>query len=373
VILTYSKEQQCDLLVLGASGHEYPWHSPISETARRVAHEAACAVMLVRASALQRPVRDTMTTSVASVAKSTPLSEVVSYLIERGVKVLPVVNDEQRVLGVITLGYLLTHDQTFRRLDLQRVASTQHLGQYVHHLFTAEKTAGDVMRKRPLVISEDATLEAAAQRMISQGVTRMPVVNAEGKLVGMLDQEDLLRSYTDLPHTSSTGGGEEGIQQVSQPRTVGEAHLSQVPLVALGTPLPEVLRQVQETPLRRVIVIDSDGKAIGVIADLDILASRGLAARRNPILALAGRFSLRIPEDVFRRRSPSGPLTAQQVMRPHLFSVTPATPVAEAVRLMLAQQIKRLVVVDEGGKPLGLVDRQQLLRWLIEGDAPPSV
>jgi CBS domain-containing protein len=369
VILNYSKEQQCDLLVLGASGREYPWHSPISETARRVANEAACAVMLVRSSALQRPVRKIMTSTVARVTKLTPLSEVVSYLIERGVKLLPVVSDEQRVLGVITLGYLLTHDQTFRRLDLQRVTSTEHLGQYVRRLFTAEKTAGDVMRRRPLVVRDDDTLESAAQRMVAQNVTRMPVVNAEGKLVGMLDQADILRSYTDLPQTSDMGPGGD-MQQASPPQQVGEAVLSHVPLVALGTPLPEVLHQVQQTPLRRVIVIDSDGKAVGVIADLDILASRGLAVRRNPILALAGRFSLRVPEDLFGRRSSSGPLTAQQVMRPRLFAVTPTTPAAEAVRLMLAHGIKRLVVVDERGRPLGLVDRQQLLRSLLGG--PPS-
>ena len=93
-----------------------------------------------------------------------------------------------------------------------------------------------------------------------------------------------------LDHVLAPVGGEAAV-------AVGEAQLSQVPLVALGTPLPEVLHQVQETPLRRVIVIDSDGKAVGVIDDLDILASRGLAARRNPILALAGRFSVFVPTD----------------------------------------------------------------------------
>ncbi len=370
VILDYIKGQPCDLLVLGATGHDYSWHPTLSETARRVAHEAPCAVMLVRSSALQRPVRDIMKTEMARVTKSAPLSKVVSSLIEGGVKLLPVVSDEQRVLGVITLGHLLTHDQTFRRLDLRQVASTEHLGQYVRQLFTAEKTAAEVMNEHPLVVKDDITLEVAAQRMISQHITRMPVVNGAGKLVGLLDQADILRYYTDLPRVSEMGLGEEGMKQVSRPRTVGEALLSHVPHVALGTPLSEVLQRVQATPLRRVIVIDENGKAVGVIADLDILASRGLAVRRNPILALAGRFQLHIPEDLFRRRSSSGPLTAQEVMRPRLFSVTPATPLAEAVHLMLAHRIKRLVVVDESGKPLGLVGRQQLLRSLLEGDTP---
>ncbi|HLG74840.1 MAG TPA: CBS domain-containing protein [Ktedonobacteraceae bacterium] len=62
-----------------------------------------------------------------------------------------------------------------------------------------------------------------------------------------------------------------------------------------------------------------------------------------------------------------GPVTVRQVMRPRLFAVTPAAPVLEAVRIMLVHQIKRLVVVDDGGKPLKFVDRQQLLRSLIEG------
>ena len=121
-----------------------------------------------------------------------------------------------------------------------------------------------------------------------------------------------------------------------------------------------------------MIVVDDEGRAVGVIADRDILASRGLRTQQNPIVALAGRFSLSIPEELFRRRSSSGPLTAQQVMRPRLFAVTPATLITEAVHLMLTHQIKRLVVVDEVGKPLGLVDRQQLLRSLVEGGARPE-
>jgi predicted transcriptional regulator len=39
---------------------------------------------------------------------------------------------------------------------------------------------------------------------------------------------------------------------------------------------------------------------------------------------------------------------------------------------MVTHRIKRLVVIDETGKPLGLVDRQQLLRALIEGETAPG-
>ena len=369
VILDYSKEQHCDLILLGATGHEHHWPPTPSGTAHKVVNEALCSVMLVPPSALRLPVRQIMATEVVRVTPQTPLAEVVSHLIEGGIKLLPVVNHEQRVLGVITLGYLLTHNNVFRRLDFQQITSTQQVGHYIRSLFTAEKSAGEIMNRHPLVVKDEDMIEAAALRMISQQITRVPVVNGKGKLVGMLDQASLLHYYTDFPTDLKTVPPKESVQLGSHLQVVGGIPLSQVPIIALDTQLAEVLHQVQETPLRRVIVVDSAGKAVGVIADSDILAARGLATRHNPLMALAGRLSLGIPEELFHRRSSTGPLVAREVMRPHLYAVTPATPVTEAIHLMLAHQIKRLVVVDEGGKPLGLVERQPLLRSLLERGA----
>jgi CBS domain-containing protein len=190
-------------------------------------------------------------------------------------------------------------------------------------------------------------------------------VDARGKLVGLLSQAALLHYYSGFPESSEARPPREDAPPEKDAGTVGEAILSQVPLVVAATPLLEVLRLVQETPLRRVIVIDHEGRALGVIGDRDLLAAHGITTHHHPLLALAGRFSLRLPEALFRRRLSQGVLTAQQIMRPHLFAVTPKTATGEAIRIMLAHQIKRLVVVDEAGRPLGLVDRQQLLRSLI--------
>lgn len=361
-------EGNYDLFILGATGQEHPWSSTTGGTARKVANETRCAVLLVRPSISQQRVRDLMTTEVASVRLHTFLPEVITQLIERGVKLLVVVNEEEQVLGIITLGHLFTRHEAYRNLDLLQVTDDpEKVVRYLRQFLATEKSAGDVMVAHPLVLMEDTTMEDAARWMIAQRITRMPVVNTNQQLVGMLDQANLLRYYTDFSGTSEIKTGTEGEQHAARPRIVGEAAISKAPVVSLSTPLFEVLRQVQETTSRRVIVADSSGKAVGVIADKDILAAQGLKTHRNPVMALAGRFSLRIPEEVFRRRSSPGLQTAQQAMRPHLYAVTPATPVAEAVRLMLAHQIKRLVVVDEKGKPLGFVDRQQLLRSLVEG------
>jgi nucleotide-binding universal stress UspA family protein/predicted transcriptional regulator len=368
VLIASAREGNYDLLIAGATGQEHPWSNTTGGTARKVANETQCAVLLVRPSTSQQRVRDVMETAVASVRSETPLPEVITQLVEHGVKLLVVANEEQRVLGVITLGHLLTRHEAYRHLDLLQVTDdAEKVAQYLHQFLATEKTAGDVMVAHPLVLTEETTMEDAARWMIAQRITRMPVVDTQQKLVGMLDQATLLRSYRDVTVRAERRTSTDGAQYAVQPRTVGEAAISKVPVVSPDTPLFEVLRQVQETPLRRVIVVDGNGTAVGVIADRDILAARGLQARRNPLMELAGRFSLRIPEEVFRSRSSSGLQRAQQVMRPRLYAVTPATPVAEAVRLMLAHEMKRLVVVDEAGEPLGLVDRQQLLRSLVEG------
>lgn len=368
LMTTVAREKSVDVVVLGATGQEHPWNPTTGGTARKVANEAPCAVLIVRPRAMRLYVRDVMASDAAAVTPETDLSEVIRKLVDEGEKILVVTRDDRRVSGVITLGQLLSRDDVLQSLDLPRAARTAHLHHYVDQLFTTEttKTAADVMNMYPLVIADDVSLDEAARRMDSEQVTRMPVVNTLQQFVGVLDQAHLLQYFADQPETPETAANET-MQPPALPRAVGECVLWQAPLLTSDTPIFEVLRQIQETPSRRAIVVDGDGKAIGVIADSDILAARGLMTRHNPVMALAGRLSLRFPEEFLRRASSSGPLVAQQVMRPRLFSVPPVTPVAEAVRLMLEHRIKRLVVVDEQGKPLGLVDRQQLLRTLIEG------
>lgn len=367
-ITAAARDKGVDLVVLGATGQEHPWSAITGGTARKVANAAACAILIVRPLTRSLHVRDVMNAGVVPVMADTGLSEVVDRLVSGGERLLIVVDDQRRVIGVITLGHLLSHEAVTRQLDLRRAAGTGHLDQYVDRLVATSstvQTAADVMKRHPLVVADNVAIEDAARRMDAEHLTRMPVVDATQQMVGVLDQAHLLSYFAAQPVVAEATTTNPS--SMDSPRLIGECVLAQTPLVSAETPLFEALRQIQETPIRRVIVVDGAGKAIGVIADSDILAARGLITRQNPVLALAGRFSLRFPEEFLRRLSSSGPLTSQQVMRPRLFAVTPATPVAEAVQLMLAHHIKRLVVVDDQGKPLGMVARQQLLRAFLEG------
>src|SRR2546428_1898996 len=121
------------------------------------------------------------------------------------------------------------HGESFRRLDLQRAMTTTHLSQHVDRVFTMERTAADVMIRHPSVLKDDTTMEAAARWMISRHVTRMPVVDADEKLVGMLDQSALLHSYAGLSGAvdprfiAGSMPAEAFAQQADHPQIVGEA------------------------------------------------------------------------------------------------------------------------------------------------------
>src|SRR6266487_6690923 len=172
---------------------------------------------------VQREVRPyLMETQVASVRPNAPLSEVIMYLIERGMKLLVVTNEEQHVSGVITLGHLLTQQDAYRHLDLlQMTGDAAKVAEFLLQFLTTEKTAVDVMITHPFVLTDSTTTENAARWMTVQHVTRMPVVDANGKLVGMVDQAHLLRYYTDLPEISERQAGTTGAQRTPRPRTIG--------------------------------------------------------------------------------------------------------------------------------------------------------
>jgi len=103
-------------------------------------------------------------------------------------------------------------------------------------------------------------------------------------------------------------------------------------------------------------VLDGHGKAAGLISDADVVTRIQPAHQPGVLAALLGT-----------ARAPSSDVTAVELMSAGVLSAGPETTLVEAVKLMVSAQRKWLVVVDEGGHPLGLVDRHILLRAMTSG------
>ena len=328
-----------------------------------MANEAPCGVLVIRPPLLARRVRDVMTRDVASVVATAPLAEAVELLVQRGIKAVPVLDEERHVVGIITGGDLLARGRLGLRLSVQQDLSQEEFAEQLLALRTAGQTIREVMTPNPLTIGPDASLDEAIHLMVTRNLKRLPVADSQGRLAGILSRTDVLRQLAATPEPPTAVHGAMPLQA----RTAGEAMDPKVPVVPICTPIEVVLQRVLGAPSRRVVVVDQAGKAVGIVADRDLLAFADPAMRPSLLQALAGRLApQQVATDVLNPAHAHGPLTAADVMRQHVFSVTTETPTIEVIRLMVTRRVKRLVVLDAEGHPAGIIDRQRLLRSLVE-------
>jgi len=357
------------LIVVGATGHERPWSPTTGGTARKVANEASCAVLVVRPPLVARQVRHLMTRDAAAVSPEAATAQVVDLLIERGIKAVPVVDRERRVVGIITGGDLLIRGRLGLRLSVQRDLSQQEFADQIRALQASGLSASDVMTPNPLTIGTEATLDEAIHLMATRSLKRLPVTDKRGRLEGILSRTDLLRHLASAPEPPPKAHQALPIRA----RIVGEVMDSQVPTVTSTALAEVVLQQVLNTPLRRVVVVDQDGKALGMITDRDLLAYADPPLRPGLLRVLAGWVSFQQTDGaVAASLRASGPATATDLMKPQVFAVTEETPLIEAIRVMVTRRVKRIVVLDAEGRPVGIVDRQRLLQSLTGQDPVPS-
>ncbi|HET6533124.1 MAG TPA: CBS domain-containing protein [Actinoplanes sp.] len=137
-------------------------------------------------------VQDVMTRDVASVAPDTTYREVVDTLVDRRVSATPVVDDEGRVLGLVSEADLLHKIEAVGQTDRPRIVRSSRRAAAKAQAVTA----ADLMTAPAVTVSPETSVIAAARRLESERVKRMPVVDAEGRLVGIVSRRDLLRMHT---------------------------------------------------------------------------------------------------------------------------------------------------------------------------------
>jgi CBS domain-containing protein len=126
-----------------------------------------------------------------------------------------------------------------------------------------ELSAGDLMTIDPVVIALDAPIEEAEGLIRTRGVSGLPVVDADGALVGVVSQTDFMHlanpDVRRLIHHRPSG------------LRVGEV-MSRPPItVLLSTPLVEASRRMVAERVHRVVVVDDEQRPLGVLAAMDFV------------------------------------------------------------------------------------------------------
>jgi CBS domain-containing protein len=358
-LVEFAQEADVDLIILGATGHEHPWSLTMGGTAWRVTNEAPRAVIVVRPPRTARWVRDIMVRHVSTVSPHSSLAEVVRLLLRQGVKAVPVVDERRRVVGIITGGDLLTRAALEFRLSIQQELEAEAVARALHRIEIDGKTASDVMTPHPRTISADATLVTAIRTMSDRHIKRLPVVDDQGCLVAILSRADVLRAVA--AGAELIPENEEAVKPSPRARTVSDLMTTDVPTVKPEAPIDDVVYLILSSPWRRAVVIIPDGRVQGIITDRRLLTRAAADIRPKLLQALGDLF-----EAVASWRGTRKPLTAADLMYTNVFTVRVDEPIVHAIRVMMQQQVKRLVVVDADGRLQGIVDRQALLRSLAE-------
>ncbi len=352
----HAREVNANLLVIGATGLEHPWSVTLGGTATGVASEAPCSVLLVRSPRVALHVRDVMDRAVSSVTVDTELAEIVALLLRRDVKAVPVLDARRHVVGIITGGDLLERGDLDLRLSINLELDTETMGERLQALRQSRKSARDVMTSDVRTIDVDADLSTAIRLMASHRVKRLPVVDRDKHLVGIVSRADVLRALAALPEPAQ----HEARELPAIGRTVGDAAITDVPIVSPQTSADDVLAQVLDSPLRRVVVVDAEGKVLGLVTDRDALARASVDTRPWLVRMLRGQRTP-LPKPL---HTPGRPLTAADLMAPSLITVRSEDSLSHAIRLMMQHRVKRLIVVDADGRFRGLIDRREILRLL---------
>jgi acetoin utilization protein AcuB len=132
-------------------------------------------------------IKDWMTKDPITITESTSMIRAIHIMKERRFRRLPVVTDG-KLAGMVT-------DR-----DLKEASPSKATTLDVHELYylLAELQVKEIMSRNPVSVSQDDTVEHAAQIMLEHTISGLPVVDGNDQVVGIITQSDVFRAFMDI-------------------------------------------------------------------------------------------------------------------------------------------------------------------------------
>ncbi|PJF44935.1 MAG: hypothetical protein CUN55_01490 [Phototrophicales bacterium] len=128
-------------------------------------------------------VSEWMSSPVTTITPDTPITDAHQIMKEKNIRRLPVVGKQGKLVGIITIGDV--------REAKPSDATTLSIWE-MNYLLSKLKVE-KVMTKDPITVNQNAPILDAAQLMLEHKISGLPVVDDEGKLVGILTESDIFR------------------------------------------------------------------------------------------------------------------------------------------------------------------------------------
>lgn len=144
--------------------------------------------------------KEIMTKDVISVKSKDLVEDVIKILMEKNISGVPVVDDDNHVIGIVTEGDLIYRS---KKLRIPTFFSILDGYVFLESTKTIEKQlkkmvgyrVEDVMTTDVITVDEEQTVEEVATLMTKEKINRVPVV-ADEQLVGIISRRDIIRSYS---------------------------------------------------------------------------------------------------------------------------------------------------------------------------------
>ncbi|MDX1413474.1 MAG: CBS domain-containing protein [Candidatus Promineifilaceae bacterium] len=131
----------------------------------------------------QELVKDWMSRDVMVVRKDSSLPEAHQIMISDNIRRLPVVDDNGQLVGIITLG------------DVRSVSPSpaSSVSIFERNYLLSNLEVERVMTPKPSTISPDQTINEAANIMLQERISGLPVVDENGQICGIITESDIFR------------------------------------------------------------------------------------------------------------------------------------------------------------------------------------
>ena len=319
-----------------------------------------------RSQSLPRPkrlrIRDVMTYNPEFVTPSTPLSDLLRILINSSFKGLPVVDNKERVVGIITHDDLLSRGNIPLRLDL--------IGEMKNSLLlhiepdTTKKYARDIMTTPVISVLKDEYLSKGISLMVKHNLKRLPVVDDSNVLRGIISRFDIFKTISSNPASYSSQNYLHLPAAGTKIKVVRDILRRDVDTVSQDTSVWELAKLIYANDIQRVAVIDENRRLLGIVDDKDIFAEF-TETPEDIVEIVVSKFAfrgIRYRKTIKRLKLKK----AEEVMKKDFISAKEETPIEVAMYIMEQQGQKHLPVVNSEGKFQGLISREDILKFFLQ-------
>ncbi len=142
-------------------------------------------------------IKDIMTKEVVTVREEDTVEKCANLLIIHGLSGLPVIDENGKIKGIVTEGDLIRRASRIKGpAALEVLGGIFYLESPTKFVDDLKKSMGnlakDIMSKEVITVSPEKTIEDAATILVQRKIKRLPVVDKEGNLIGIVSRKDIM-------------------------------------------------------------------------------------------------------------------------------------------------------------------------------------